>query len=140
VIYSDRPTPEKIVQAMLSGALDYLQWPFEPPVLEAALARLATAGERHAQKEKLRMDAKRAVDDLSPREREILVLMTKGMSNKDMAAAVDLSPRTIELHRKNMMRRLAARSPSDAVRIAIYAGVDEGVQDLSSSADDPATR
>ena len=47
-MYSDEPSPEKIVNAMLEGALDYLQFPFEPKLLDTAVARLSSEGERRA--------------------------------------------------------------------------------------------
>ena len=51
-------------------------------------------------------------------------LMVEGDSNKEIGRRLGISPRTVEIHRGNMMRKLNARSPSDAVRLAMYAGLD----------------
>jgi DNA-binding CsgD family transcriptional regulator len=68
--------------------------------------------------------AKAAVDHLSEREFEVLELMIEGNSNKEIGRELSISPRTVEIHRANMMRKLNARTPSDAVRLAMLAGVD----------------
>lgn len=123
-MYSDEPAPGRIVNAMLAGALDYLQYPFEPELLDKALERLSTEDERRAEKDRRRVDARAAVDELSVRELQVLALMVQGNSNKEIAQALGISPRTVEIHRGNMMRKLKARSTSDAVRLAVYAGLD----------------
>jgi two-component system response regulator FixJ len=51
--------------------------------------------------------------------------MVQGNSNKEIAQELGISPRTVEIHRGNMMRKLKARSTSDAIRLAVYAGLDE---------------
>ena len=124
-MYSDEPSPEKIVNAMLEGALDYLQFPFEPKLLDTAVARLSSEGERRAEQDRRRAHAKAAVEELSARELEVLASMVQGNSNKEIAQALGISPRTVEIHRGNMMRKLSARSTSDAIRLAVYAGLDE---------------
>lgn len=124
VLYSEQISPPRLVGAILEGALDYLQWPFDPSVLDATFKRLTSEGERRSRQEQLRVAAKARVDTLTRREREVLVHLVRGMSNKDMAQELGISPRTIEIHRGHMMGKLRARSASDAVRIALYADVD----------------
>ena len=124
-MYSDEPSPEKIVNAMLEGALDYLQFPFEPKLLDTAVARLSSEGERRAEQDRRRAHAKAAVEELSARELEVLASMVQGNSNKEIAQELGISPRTVEIHRGTMMRKLRARSTSDAIRLAVYAGLDE---------------
>ena len=63
------------------------------------------------------------------REHEVLELMVEGDSNKEIGRRLGISPRTVEIHRGNMMRKLNARSPSDAVRLAMYAGLDAATED-----------
>jgi two-component system response regulator FixJ len=65
------------------------------------------------------------IDELSPREMDVLNSLVSGNANKQTAQELGISPRTVEIHRGNMMRKLNARSPSDAVRLALYAGLDE---------------
>jgi FixJ family two-component response regulator len=124
-MYSDQPSPEKIVNAMLAGALDYLQFPFEARLLDKAVERLSVEGERRAEQDSRRAQAKAAVEELSARELQVLAAMVQGNSNKEIAQTLGISPRTVEIHRGNMMRKLNARSTSDAIRLAVYAGLDE---------------
>jgi FixJ family two-component response regulator len=124
-MYSNEPSPEKIVHAMLSGALDYLQWPFEPELLNSAVSRLQAEGKRRSEQDRRRARARALVEALSPRELEVLSLVVLGNANKEIAEDLGISPRTVEIHRSNMMRKLNARSTSDAVRVALYAGIDE---------------
>ncbi|HYD23468.1 MAG TPA: LuxR C-terminal-related transcriptional regulator [Croceibacterium sp.] len=129
VAYSIHPSPEKIVRAMLYGAQDYLEWPFDAHLLDQAFERLAheaQKGSHQATHETVTTAASAQVENLTPREREVLALLVQGMSNKSIGKTLGISPRTVEIHRGNMMRKLHAQSAADAVRIAIYAGVDEG--------------
>jgi DNA-binding CsgD family transcriptional regulator len=70
-------------------------------------------------------EARRRISELTPRQRDVLLLVAVGMSNKEIAIELGLSPRTVEIHRKAMMIRLGARSTADAVRIAVYSGISE---------------
>ena len=123
VAYSEQSEPQAIVAAMLNGAVDYLRWPFDGALLDAALDRLALAGERRTRQQRQRAEAKAAISELSERELEVLQLIIQGNSSKEIGRKLDISPRTAEIHRGNMMRKLRARSPSDAVRLAITAGL-----------------
>lgn len=122
--YAADPVPQRIVDAMLHGALDYLRWPFDPKLLQTAMTRLAGEGERRASRAQRGASARAAIDHLSGREHEVLELMVEGDSNKEIGRRLGISPRTVEIHRGNMMRKLNARSTSDAVRLAMYAGLD----------------
>ena len=61
---------------------------------------------------------------LSGREREVLELLSAGCSNKEIARRLEISPRTVEIHRGNMMAKLGASHPADAVRVWIDAQLD----------------
>ena len=122
--YAAEPLPQRIVDAMLHGALGYLRWPFDPKLLATTLERLSSEGERRAAQGRRGASARAAIDHLSTREHEVLELMVEGDSNKEIGRRLGISPRTVEIHRGNMMRKLNARSPSDAVRLALYAGLD----------------
>ena len=67
--------------------------------------------------------AKALTRTLTAREHEVLTLLAQGNANKDIARALDLSPRTVEIYRKKMMHKLKAKTASDAVRIAIYSNL-----------------
>lgn len=119
-IYSLTPSPDRVVRALHAGAVDYLQWPFDPILFETSLQRLAQEGERLRIAEQRKVAAQSLTRKLTGREHEVLVLLAKGNANKDIARALNLSPRTVEIYRKKMMHKLNARTASDAVRIAIY--------------------
>jgi len=131
-VYSGEPSPQGIVNAILDGALDYLQWPFDPELLQGAIARMSREGERRAKLHRRARHAKSAIRDLSGRELEVLKRMVAGHTNKEIAALLEISPRTVEIHRGNMMRKLNARSPSDAVRLAMIAGIDAESERLAA--------
>jgi two-component system response regulator FixJ len=66
------------------------------------------------------------IDRLTDREREVLAGVVSGLPNKSIAFDLDISPRTVEVHRANLMAKLDARSLADLVRIALRAGVVAG--------------
>jgi FixJ family two-component response regulator len=121
--YSAKPSPEKIVTAMLSGAVDYLEWPSSPEALKSRVERAARVGREKAQSEQRRLAARQRVEALTTREREVLTGIIGGDSNKEVAKRLGISPRTVEIHRGSMFARLNARSTSDAIRIGLYSGL-----------------
>lgn len=123
--YSENPSPQKIVKAMLSGALDYLEWPFSAEALDRSVKRLQKQGEQAAKVARRKAEARQLVATLTRRERDVLEGLLEGESNKGIAKKLGLSPRTVEIHRANMMARLNAQSTSDAARIGIYAGLGD---------------
>ena len=113
------------MRARLSGALAYLDWPFSSDALDRSVTRLRRHGEQFARVERRKAEARQLVASLTPRERDVLEGLLEGESNKGIAKKLELSPRTVEIHRSNMMSRLNAQSTSDAVRIGIYAGLGD---------------
>lgn len=71
--------------------------------------------------------AESLVETLTTRERQVLLGLVDGLSNKGIARALNISPRTVEIHRGHLMRKIGAKSVADAVRIGLYAGLDEGL-------------
>lgn len=109
------------VRAMKAGAVDFVEKPFDSDVLLSALreafARLsssAATGER-------KKDAEVRLQSLTPREKEVLKGLAQGLPNKSIAYDLGISPRTVEIHRGNLMTKLGARSLSEALRIAFAA-------------------
>jgi two-component system, LuxR family, response regulator FixJ len=117
------------VEAMQHGAFDFLQKPFRDQDLLDRVQRALEKdrGNRAQLREKNRIQERR--DSLTPREREILDLMTRGKPNKVMAADLGVSQRTVEIHRARVMEKMGASSLAQLVRM---------VMDLDSSAADPA--
>jgi two-component system response regulator FixJ len=111
------------VQAMKAGACDFIEKPCGGAELigaaEAALAR----GDENLAREREAAQAAARVAALTRREAEVLAGLVAGQQNKVIAIELGLSHRTVEIHRANVMTRLGARSLSEAVRIAMLAGV-----------------
>ena len=123
-LYSPSPNPREIIEAMSWGVLDYLQWPCSTADLICAVRRLVDAGERMGRRERRYAKAQKLIRLLTGREMDVLKCLVSGASNNEIASRLGISPRTVEVHRANMMRRLNARSVADAVRIGLYAGLD----------------
>jgi two-component system response regulator FixJ len=113
------------VQAMKAGAVDFIEKPFEKAVLLSAIdegfARIEHAGRSRARAE----EAQVRLQALTPRERDVLEGLVRGHPNKTIAYDLDISPRTVEIHRANLMSKLGVASLSEALRVAFAAGLDE---------------
>lgn len=111
------------IRAMKAGAVDFLEKPFEKAALIAAIEesfeRIANATNASARA----ADAETILGVLTPRERDVLEGLAKGLPNKTIAYDLGISPRTVEVHRANVMTKLDVRSLSDALRIAFAAGL-----------------
>ncbi|AOH83156.1 two-component system response regulator [Sphingomonas panacis] len=111
------------VRAMKAGAVDFLEKPFEKAAL---LAAIEDAFERIAATDGATARAAEAeviLASLTAREREVLDGLAQGLPNKTIAYDLGISPRTVEVHRANVMTKLDVRSLSDALRIAFAAGM-----------------
>jgi RNA polymerase sigma factor (sigma-70 family) len=94
------------VRAMQFGAIDFIQKPFNPQEFLEAVAKASTAArERHAERTH-RAGIERMLGALSPREREVLQALLEDRSSKEIARALGISPKTVEVHRGNIMKKL----------------------------------
>jgi FixJ family two-component response regulator len=111
------------VRGMKAGAIDVLPKPFtEEQILAAVDAALARDQARRA--EAADNDALQArYTSLTPREREVMGLVVTGLMNKQVAARMALSEITVKIHRGNVMRKMAAQSLADLVRMAELLGI-----------------
>lgn len=113
------------VQAMKAGAVDFIEKPFEKAVLLSAIeegfSRLEQSGKSRARAEEARV----RLQALTPREHDVLAGLVRGHPNKTIAYDLDISPRTVEIHRANLMSKVGVASLSEALRIAFAAGLDE---------------
>jgi FixJ family two-component response regulator len=111
------------VQAMKAGAVDFLTKPFrDQDMLDAVAA--AIEGDRSRRKDEQRLaDVRARFDGLTEREREVMGLVTAGLMNKQVAGELGLSEITVKIHRGHLMRKMAARSLADLVRMAEVLGV-----------------
>src|ERR1700682_3227848 len=111
------------VEAMKLGAVDFLEKPFEDDRIIGMIDVALRQAESGAQSEAMTHDIASRIATLSPRERQVMDGLVGGLSNKLIARDYDISPRTIEVYRANVMTKMQAGSLSELVRLAIRAGV-----------------
>src|SRR5690606_37490722 len=108
------------VSAMKEGAADFLQKPFGD---EAMLAAVRAAADGRAGAGGKNDAACALLEQLSPREREVLEGLVGGKANKVIANELGISPRTVEIYRANVMTKMEAASFAERARVALRAGV-----------------
>ena len=118
------PTPKTFV--MKAGASDFIEKPFEKAALisciEAAHRQSIAARGASARAQ----EAQARLNVLTDRERDVLNGLVDGLPNKSIAYDLGISPRTVEIHRANLMQKLEVKSLAEALRIAFHAG--EGME------------
>ena len=115
------------VRAMKAGAVDFVEKPFaEESILETV--RIALAQSERTTRSPAEHAFQERLAELTQREHEVLRAMVAGHPNKVIAHLLQISPRTVEIHRARVMEKTGARSLSHLVRLALQAGVapDEG--------------
>lgn len=106
------------VRAMKAGAVDFLAKPFrDQDMLDAVSAALAKDAQRRREEGKL-AGLRAQYETLSPRERQVMALVTAGKMNKQVAGDLDLSEITVKIHRGAAMRKMGAKTLADLVRMA----------------------
>ena len=110
------------VEAMKLGAVDFLEKPFEDECIIGMIDVALRQAGSNAHGEAMTHDIASRVASLSPRERQVMDGLIAGLSNKLIARDYDISPRTIEVYRANVMTKMQAGSLSELVRLAIRAG------------------
>lgn len=117
------------VKAIKLGAMDFLEKPFKfeelDMCLESAFNQLAELNENYV----ARNAAKSAFAMLSPRESQVIEVLMRGIPNKTAAHMLDLSVRTVEMHRANALAKLHVKSIAEVIRIANVAGLDLKVKE-----------
>lgn len=111
------------VRAMKLGAHDFIEKPFEKNMLLGILARVFTMLDRTVRDRARQDDVTARLARLTDREREVLVGLLSGRSNKLIAYDLDISIRTVEMHRSAMMDRLGVRTFVGALRLGIEGGL-----------------
>lgn len=121
IAVSGKIEPRRVVDAVKAGALDYISLPLEPVELSASLAQARIDATAQCAVQRRAVEARSRIASLSPRERQVLEALANGSSNKIIARDLGISPRTVEIHRANMMTKLGANHAADAVRLRLEA-------------------
>lgn len=111
------------VEAMKAGVIDFIEKPFSDDVLIAALQNAFASIQPEIEAGDARRAAEARLSALSPRERDVLEGVVAGKLNKVIAFELEISPRTVEIYRANLMTKTGARTMADLMRIALAAGL-----------------
>jgi len=121
--YAEAPTTRRVVQAVLDGAIDYIAWPFSAEEITEVMIEAEAKAESFGSAKLREALARSRVDRLTRREREVLAGVAGGLSNRMIGEKLSISPRTVEIHRANMLTKMGANHTSEAIRIAIEAAL-----------------
>jgi len=113
--YADIPMT---VQAMKAGAVEFLTKPYrDQALIEAVLAAIEKDRARRGSKRAL-ADLRQRLDSLTERERQVMALTVTGQQNKQIAGTIGIRDVTVRVHRRQLMRKMGAKSVAELVRIA----------------------
>jgi len=107
------------VRAMKSGAIDFIEKPFNDEVLLDAIRRALAFGEQQRSHQIEHLQIQQRLQHLTPREREVMEMVTEGRSNKEIANSLGVSAKTIEAHRARVMEKMQAGSLAELVRMVL---------------------
>ena len=112
------------VRAMKSGAVDFIEKPFNDEVLLDAIRRAIAFEEQQRSHESEHHQIEQRLASLTPREHEVMDMVTEGKSNKEIANTLGVSAKTIEAHRARVMEKMQAGSLAELVRMALSVSND----------------
>ena len=112
-------------KAFRTGAIDFLEKPFDENVLLERIQEAMQLDQSNQALAARRADASTRLAALTPREREVMLLIVAGNANKEIATKLDLSTRTIETHRGRILEKTGAQSLADLIELAIASGSRE---------------
>ena len=113
------------VEAMKAGAVDFIEKPFDDTTIIEAIERAAKLLVEKPTEVTEVQEVLSRLQSLSDRERQVLLAVVAGLPNKSIAYDLDISPRTVEVHRANVMAKMRARSLPQLVRMTMAAGFDQ---------------
>jgi len=113
------------VEAMKLGAVDFLEKPFDDERLISAIKSVFSKGTEKSKQDLVTGEIVGRINSLSQRERQVMEGLVAGLSNKLIAREYDISPRTVEVYRANVMTKMQANNISELVRQAIKGGMIE---------------
>jgi len=113
------------VRAMKSGAVDFIEKPFNDEMLLDAIRNALTLDDRRRETRAAKAAIAERLEQLTPREHEVMEMVTAGRSNKEIANVLGVSAKTVEAHRARVMEKMQAGSLAELVRMAIAATEEE---------------
>jgi FixJ family two-component response regulator len=124
VFMSGMAKVSEAVSALKLGSVDFVEKPFDIKTILAAVQRAISLDQQRRAASQTQAGLRERFDRLTPREREVMQLVVRGAANKEVAAKLGLSPKTVEVHRANVMRKTEAESLAELVRMHML--VEEG--------------
>jgi FixJ family two-component response regulator len=118
IILTGHGNVQLAVHAMQAGAIDFVEKPFDNELLLDRIQRAVAENVRAGSERIKRIEIAERMQLLTPREREVLDLVVAGQTNKGVARHLDISEKTVEIHRANVMRKMQAKSLADLVKMA----------------------
>ena len=109
------------VRAMKAGAIDFLEKPFDDKLLLSSVGRALEAAKTAQNSAAEAQRAEARIAELTSREKQVLELLAAGRPNKVIAYELDISPRTVEIHRARVMEKMRAKSLAELVRVVVAA-------------------
>jgi two-component system response regulator FixJ len=116
ILISGHADVSMAVEALKEGAFDFFEKPYDGERLATSVSDAVLKGRRQTTEASERIDIAERLKALSPRQREVLEFVASGMSNKQIAAKLSISPRTVETYRAWVMERMGAQNVADLVR------------------------
>ena len=132
IAYAHQPDIQRVVRAMQAGAASYVGFPIDPAEIMAEYGKLQGSFAARLAQRKRASTARRRLDTLSNRERQVLGCMLDYGTSKEIARFLGISPRTVEAHRANLMVRLDVRTATQAIRVAVEGGACGAAQAFAS--------
>ena len=111
------------VKAMKAGAADFLTKPFRQQEMLDAVTAAIERDRKRRKDEKIVSNAQALFETLTPRERDVLTLVSAGLMNKQIAAEIGIAEITVKIHRGHIMKKMGTRSLADLVRITEMLGI-----------------
>lgn len=119
VFVSGMARVSEAVRALKLGSVDFIEKPFEVADMLAVVRRAIELDASNRRSELDQDHLRRRFEELTPREREVMEQIVHGAANKEVAATLGLSPKTVEVHRANVMRKTNANSLAELVRMRL---------------------
>ncbi len=111
------------VRAMKAGAIDFIDKPFNDELLLESIRNALAIDQQQRELQSRRAEIAARLDHLTPREHEVMEMVTEGRSNKEIAMDLGVSAKTVEAHRARVMEKMGAGSLAELVRMVMVAGI-----------------